>query len=405
LTGIKFNPQTTLDWDSSIEAVKSGEIAMFSAVIETPDRHKYVNFTPSYLNFPMVIATQKGENYIPNFNELTQKTIAVVKNYAAHELVEKRYPNLDILLVSSVEEGLETVSNGQAYGYVDNLAVIGYHIKNQGLSNLQISGETDFDANIKMAVNKELPELHSILSKALDTIDQETRLKLSNNWLQVEYKQELNWQEITLYLTPAVIIILIVLFYGQKMRLLNKTLSQTNATLVETQASLEANKNRLEVLSVTDFLTGAYNRQHLDMVLENEINRSQRHESNFSILLIDLDNFKQVNDTYGHLIGDEVLKRTFECISEQVRRSDTVGRWGGEEFIAICPETDKHQALTIAEKILSSISSLRFDQGFKQTASIGIAQYAKMDSSVTLIDRADQNLYKAKHYGKNRAVI
>ncbi len=402
ITGIKFLPQKQLTWNQSVEAVKSGRIDMFSAVIETPDRRQYVNFTPAYLKFPMVIATQKGENYIPDFNKLPKKVIAVVENYAAHELLEKNYPHLDTLLVHSIEEGLNAVATGQAYGYVDNLAVVGYHIRSLGLTNIQISGETAFNANIKMAVGKELPELHSILTKALATIDNETKTRLSNRWLQIEYKQEINWKELALYLAPALLILLLVSIYGHKMRTLNRQLTTTNQKLVTTQKSLEASNERLEILSVTDFLTGAYNRQHLDQVLEGEISRSQRYHSKLSVLLIDLDNFKQINDNYGHLLGDEVIKRTFNVISENVRKSDTVGRWGGEEFIVICPETDLEHARQLAEKLLNSVAELKFIENFTQTISIGIAQSQPSDHSISLIDRADKQLYKAKRQGKNR---
>lgn len=403
ITGINFVPQVGSSWTESLEALQYGQYDMFSAFIETPDRKKYVDFTPAFLKFPMIIATQKGENYISDFSKIPKKTIAVVKDYAAHEIVKTHYPQLDILLVESVKEGLEAVSNGRAYGYIDNLAVVSHHIGELGLTNIQISGESAFNANIRMAVNKELPELHSILTKALATIDEETRIKLNSSWLQIEYKQNLDWQLMLIYLSPIAILIILIATYSQKMRRLNHALSKTNDELVNAQQSLEASHQRLEIMTVTDFLTGAYNRQHLDLVIEQEISRCIRYGDELSTLLIDLDDFKQINDNYGHLVGDQVLKDAYNTMCEQVRRSDTVGRWGGEEFMVICPQTNLNQALKIADKILKSLKSLSFNEGFTISASIGVSQYQSGEDSIQLIERTDKQLYRAKEQGKDQA--
>ena len=403
ITGIEFIPQIETNWTEAVEAVRYGQYDMFAAVVETPDRRKFTNFTPAFLNFPMVLATLKGENYIADFYKLPTKTIAVVENYAAHEIVKTNYPQLDILLVESAKEGLEAVSNGLAYGYLDNLAVIGHYIGELGLTNLQISGKSDFNANIKMAVNKELPQLHSILTKALATIDEPTRARFNSSWLTIEYKQEIDWRDLTLYLSPAVLILILILIYGHKMRRLNRALAQSNDELVLAQQNLEASHQRLEVLSVTDFLTGAYNRQHLDLVIEQEINRCIRYGDKLSILLIDLDDFKKINDTYGHIVGDQVLKDAFNKMQVEVRRSDTVGRWGGEEFLVICPQTQLEQAVKTAEKILSSLKKLKFNEGFTISASIGISEYQPEEESMHFVERADKQLYRAKEQGKDQA--
>lgn len=404
LTGLKFVPETQLDWNSSVNAVKAGEIEMFSAIIETPERNQYVNFTPAYLEFPMVVATRQGENYIRDLEQLNGQTLAVVKNYAAKELIQTNYPKINLLYVDSVEEGLRSVHSKNAYGYVDNVAVIGYKIRELGLSDIQISGETPFSADVKMAVIKELPELHSILSKAINSISEEERKQMANQWLKVDYKRSADWQELLIYIAPLVIIVLVMLFYTRKIRQLNKQLQSSNKNLQEAQNSLQASHNRLEILSVTDFLTGAFNRQYTDTIIEHEINRASRHHSTFSVLLIDLDNFKKINDDYGHLVGDEVIKQTYITMAEQIRKTDTIGRWGGEEFLTICPETDLQQATYLANKFINQVEKIKFEHGFTQTISIGIAQYQMGETANILIERADNNLYEAKAQGKNCAI-
>ncbi|BCN94105.1 hypothetical protein THMIRHAM_18900 [Thiomicrorhabdus immobilis] len=404
LTGIEFKPAAELSWQEAVQQVKDNKLDMYSAVINTPERGRYVNFTQPYLNFPMVIATQKGENFIKDLSTLSDKTIAVVDGYAAHELLKTHFPKLNLYLVDNPQKGLEAVSQGLAYGYVDNVAVIGYLIRSTGLPNLQISGETPFKADVSMAIRKDWPELHSILNKALASIDSQTQTKLNNPWLQVDYKQEIEWNRVFLILTPIVIGLLIILLYNRKLRNLNQQLTTSNKQLVNTQKTLEITNDKLAQLNITDFLTGAYNRSHIDHILNTEINRSNRQLSPVSIMLIDLDNFKKINDTYGHLTGDEVLKAISHDIKQHIRSSDTFGRWGGEEFMLICPATDSQQAQVIADKVLHSVKKIGFREGFTQTLSIGVATYSLDEPLLKFVARADDALYQAKNTGKDKVV-
>ena len=403
-TGIKFIPDKSTSWPEAVEAVKSHKLDMFSAVVNTPERSKYVNFTTPYLDFPTIIATLKGENYINSVTQLKDKTLAVGKNYVAHELLKKNYPELTLLLVENPAKGLEAVSQGKAYAYIDNAAVVAYNIRLLGFSNIQISGETPFKGSVSMAIRKDWPELHSIIQKALDSITTETKSNISNRWLKVEYQQEIEWSRVLMFAIPAMLTMFVILLYNRRLKSLNSRLQATNQKLTDTQSTLETANVQLEKLSTTDYLTGAYNRKYIDRKLESEISLNNRNNLPLSILLFDLDNFKQVNDKYGHLVGDEVLKAVCQTITTQIRISDTLGRWGGEEFILICPATDHRQAEVIAAKILRSVSQIQFKEGFMQTISIGLASHVQNEPMLKFLDRADNYLYKAKNLGKNQIV-
>ncbi|WEJ62317.1 transporter substrate-binding domain-containing diguanylate cyclase [Thiomicrorhabdus lithotrophica] len=403
-TGIKFIPDKSLSWDEAVESVKTHKLDMFSAVVNTPERSKYVNFTTPYLDFPTIIATLKGENYINSLTQLKDKTLTVGKNYVAHELLKNNYPELKLLLVENPAKGLEAVSQGRAYAYIDNAAVVAHNIRSLGFSNIQISGETPFKANVSMAIRKDWPELHSIIQKALDSINAETKRNISNRWLKIEYQQEIEWRRVLILAIPVILIIFVILLYNRRLKSLNSRLQVINKKLIDTQSTLEEANIQLETLSITDFLTGAYNRKYTDHVLESEISLSNRSNTPLSILLFDLDNFKHINDKYGHLIGDEVLKAVCQSIMTQIRISDTLGRWGGEEFILICPATDHQQAEVIATKILSGVSQIKFEEGFTQTISIGLASHVQNEPMLKFLDRADNYLYKAKNLGKNQIV-
>ncbi len=158
----------------------------------------------------------------------------------------------------------------------------------------------------------------------------------------------------------------------------------------------------LEQLSITDNLTKLYNRNKLDDVLISEVNRSNRYSSPFGIVLIDIDYFKSVNDIHGHQVGDTVLKEFSQILRSNSRNTDVVGRWGGEEFLIICSQSNLENILTLANYLKEKISTYPFSLGEQKTASFGVAIYNKDENIDEMIKRADDALYKAKENGRNR---
>ncbi len=160
-----------------------------------------------------------------------------------------------------------------------------------------------------------------------------------------------------------------------------------------------------EVLACTahiDDLTGAYNRRHLDQTLRQAIEQAQRYARPLAAILLDIDFFKRVNDTYGHAAGDAVLIGTARVIRQQMRTTDTFGRWGGEEFLIIALETDRPQAHLLAERLRTIVAQQIYDQDGSVTASFGVAICRADDSAEALVGRADDALYRAKRHGRNR---
>jgi diguanylate cyclase (GGDEF)-like protein/PAS domain S-box-containing protein len=164
-------------------------------------------------------------------------------------------------------------------------------------------------------------------------------------------------------------------------------------------------QKKLEELATTDRLTGAYNRLKLEEFLEEETRRAQRYsEISFSIILFDIDKFKDLNDNYGHDIGDIVLKDVVRESIKCIRDTDMFGRWGGEEFIVALPHTDIERATVVAQKLRAKIEERVEVESRKVTASFGVSQYIDGDNVDTLIKRADTRLYEAKNSGRNRVV-
>ncbi|ABZ78306.1 diguanylate cyclase [Shewanella halifaxensis HAW-EB4] len=155
-------------------------------------------------------------------------------------------------------------------------------------------------------------------------------------------------------------------------------------------------------LAKTDVLTGLANRLELDSVLSYEIERLKRFQHPLSIIMLDLDHFKTVNDNYGHLLGDKCLINIAKMMKNNFRLIDTVGRWGGEEFLIICPETDFNGAIKLAEKFRRLIEEHIFPEVKRITGSLGVTSFIEGDTHETLVNRADKALYKAKKAGRNR---
>ena len=158
---------------------------------------------------------------------------------------------------------------------------------------------------------------------------------------------------------------------------------------------------QLESLARTDMLTKAPNRAACDKTLDQMCDS----RCEFSLILIDIDNFKQINDTYGHLAGDKVIIKTIETIKRVIRQDDIVARWGGEEFVIILPNTPLESAVETAGRIKEFISMIEHGDAIERvTASFGVTAFVEGDDMESIINRADQFLYQAKKHGKNKVV-
>ena len=164
---------------------------------------------------------------------------------------------------------------------------------------------------------------------------------------------------------------------------------------------------KLKRLSITDGLTKLYNSRYFYNQLKTEIDRTSRYQRPLSLLLLDIDQFKEYNDSFGHLEGDKVLVRLGEVIKSCLRKMDTAYRYGGEEFTVILPETEGDEAATVAERIRAAVESDRFYPGSESepvsiTISIGVAEYDKDEEVAIFVQRADKAMYLSKQAGRNR---
>lgn len=176
------------------------------------------------------------------------------------------------------------------------------------------------------------------------------------------------------------------------------------ATVEERNSELQRALEQMERLAYTDRLTGAWNRRHLEDAALVEMSRAERHGFPVSMLIIDIDHFKALNDRHGHAVGDRVLVDLVCCIRSGIRRADTVTRWGGEEFVVLAPDTSLHEAERLARKIADHVAATTFVETLPVTVSIGVAEYECGAGFEPWFADADRALYEAKTGGRNRVV-
>lgn len=211
----------------------------------------------------------------------------------------------------------------------------------------------------------------------------------TENWYQVQ-QREISWIDGT----PKIVC---VLYEVNALKRLQKDLAEAHAAL--------AFKNReLEISAKFDRLTNLYNRHQLDRVMLSEHLRFRRYGKCYSVLIADCDHFKQVNDNFGHQAGDTVLVEIAGIFAALIRATDTVGRWGGEEFMFVLPETALADAVRLADKLRVAIEQHDIPSVGQRTISVGVAEVRESDDIKDVIARADKALYAAKEGGRNRVV-
>jgi diguanylate cyclase (GGDEF)-like protein len=188
--------------------------------------------------------------------------------------------------------------------------------------------------------------------------------------------------------------------FANVFRWVNAFICMGIATLLIQRIGLLQQRNAL-----TDALTGLLNRHALYPILNQELDRSARYARPFSIILFDIDEFKAVNDTFGHMEGDKVLKELSTLVSGLLRKTDFAGRWGGEEFLLILPETDTAEAVILAERIRMKVEDTFFTQVYNVTASFSVVAYRTGQNLESLLDCADKALYQAKNNGRNQVIV
>jgi len=280
------------------------------------------------------------------------------------------------------------VRNGELFAYVGVLPIIAYYLQNEKYTDIKISGKLNTDLNLTFSIRKDNPLLQSIVNKSIATVPTREVEQIANKWFSVTYEDGIDYTLFWQIISISSLIVVIVLYWNQRLR--------------KTMLELRRLQQQLEITATTDQLTGLINRRQFETILDYEISRADRQHSQFGLILIDIDFFKNINDTHGHSVGDQVLVGVAKILSSRARKTDHVARWGGEEFAIICPDIDLPNSIAFAESLRQILAEQIFPEVNHLTASFGVTAYEPGDSSHTIFINADKALYKAKEQGRNK---
>ena len=394
----KFELVKTKNWNESINYIKEHKCDMLALGMETPERKKYLNFTSSYLEVPLVVATRIEVPFINHILDLEGEKVGIIKGDAFVKILRQKYPSLNIIEVEDINEGLDSVKNGQLFAFIDTLASIGYEFQQNYFGELKIAGKISENLKLSIAVIKEDKILLNILQKAVNNTTNEIHRRIFNKWLPIKYQKGMDYNLAWKISIAAIFLIILVIYW-------NRNIIKAYVLLKNAKKDIEEKNKLLEKLSITDELTKIYNRRKLDELLQSELNRCERFSHTFSVAILDIDHFKKINDTYGHQMGDKVLIEIADTLKTHMRKTDYVGRFGGEEFVIICPESDKNGIYKLMENIRKDIQNHDFKGVGQVTASFGISILKEKDNIESLLKRADIALYQAKAAGRNKVVV
>lgn len=382
----------TNDWSESLSFAQQRRCDIVSLAMETTERSHYLNFTQPYLSSPVVFATRMDQSFIADFNEITTQKLGITRQDGLIELLKLKYPQIQLVEVESIHEGLSQVASGDLFAFIDTLAAISYGISEDFSGQLKIGGKLDEVRELRVGVRNDDLILLNLFEKAIGTLDDEQKQAIESKWIGVKFERGTDYTLIIKITSILIVILIVVLLWNRKLHLLNR---------------------KIERLSIIDELSGLYNRRYFNtkfMEIRSHVIHQRQY---FFFILLDIDNFKKYNDLYGHLKGDDVIAVVGkELLSLFNRRTDIAFRLGGEEFGCFGSSNSIQGALDKAETIRRNIEALGIEHlgnppYDKVTVSGGIvilSSDSPEEPQEAIYHRADSALYEAKESGRNRII-
>lgn len=289
----------TSSWSQSIEYAKKRKCDILSLVMQTEQRKKYMNFTPVYLNVPLVIATNLDVQFISDFKDLKNKKVAIPKNYAFTEILKNKYPNLNIIEVENIDEGLKNVKNGKVFGYIGSLASIAYLFHTEYTGELKIAGKFDESLNLGIGVRNDNDILLSIMHKAIDSIKEDEKSTILNKWISIKYENAVDYALAWKILLISIVILLGVLYWARKLFLLNRELEAAklrSEEAIKVKANFLANMSHEIRTPMNSILGMTYliKETNLNKVQDSYIKKIETSSKNLLSLINDILDFSKI---------------------------------------------------------------------------------------------------------------
>lgn len=335
---------------------------------------------------PIVIATKNNKNFITDLSTLENIQIAVNKDLEIIPTLQKEYPNIDFIEIESINNAIEELEKDKIFALIDNMYSISHKIDEKNLNNIKINTLLKHKLNMYLEVQEKDAVFVHILNSAINRFTNEDINTILNNYQFIVYPKNIDFVLIGKIVVPFILLLAIFIYFNIKLK---KEITKRKE--IEEQLSELANK---------DGLTHIFNRRRIEEICEMEIERKERYKNNLSIIFFDINDFKIINDTLGHHLGDEVLVKIANIIEKNIRQIDFLGRWGGDEFLIILPETNLAQCQNIVSHLKNQLSKISFTNSIKISCSFGIAEHERNDTLDSLLRKADESMYLQKSHHK-----
>lgn len=395
LTGQKYNFAVYASWQSLQNAFKAGHLDMIANMPRSQQLQPYAAVTKPFWQSSWAVATDKGVDKFDSIKALFGKRIAVVQGDQILNEIYDNYPQVIVQVVTSLAEAVELLDEGQVDGVLDNMIVLSQFLQDNEEVNFKLNVLQDLTADTsQVGVRQDLVVQFDIMERAIAAMTGMQKKAILNKWFKLEVGAGISyqtyWRNITMALVLACFVVAVVLFWNHKLQ-------------KEIQRRKKA-EDLLKHLATHDGLTELPNRSLFNDILTRNIIEHQQTQQKMAVMFIDLDGFKDVNDSFGHAYGDELLKLVSQRLAINLRASDTLARIGGDEFVLLATNLqDLRQSEAIAAKIVADLAP-PFDLkvgAVQISASIGIACYPRDgQNNDTLLKVADDLMYEVKHNGK-----
>ncbi|MBB1268899.1 diguanylate cyclase domain-containing protein [Shewanella sp. SR44-3] len=400
-TGYTFTLVPTQSWSESLAYLKQGLCMMTPFLNITPDRELFLQFSDIYFEAPNVLVSLKSEPFLQGFGNIGDRVLAIPSGYRLVEYVQRHYPKLNLKLASSEKAGLESVARGEADVFVGSMFSVNAYIQQTDLTELKIAGWGGPADELRFGFTNEAAYLLPLINQALADITETQRINIYNKWHNVSIIEDIDYEMAARVLLLLGGCIFLLLYRNYCINQYSIELEQHNKQLDALRLSLEQKNHQLDFLAKHDPLTQLYNRHYFHSHFVDNASENL-DDSPTSLIIMDADHFKLINDNFGHSVGDHVLSVLAQLLKTTVHNSDVVARWGGEEFIIVCPNVELDEAYALCQRLAAKLQQTDFGAGINITCSYGIAKLTSGEPILACLERADKALYRAKVAGRNQ---
>ncbi len=395
--GIELTAVPYQDWQVLVADYLAGKLDMVANMADTDERRQQALFSQNFWPSQWALLSLAQSATVSSLRDVSGSTVAVEKDYDINIILEEQYPDIKIVPTHHYNESLELLQQGRVNYVIDTLMTAGGTLRSPEYSNLRMHLPPDMPMTPALfAIRKDYPQLVQIINQGLHTLTEADRTEIRNRWFLLDVSPGIAQDRVyTLVLQivgAAVLLFSVVFFWNMSLR-----------REVNLRREIE---QKMRFMATHDDLTQLANRALLQERLSQAVLQHARHQEKLALLFIDLDGFKAVNDVHGHHVGDELLTKVAALLKYCVRKSDTVARFGGDEFVVLLTGLlDRDDAAIVAEKILLQLAEplqLSVCQA-RVGASIGVALYPDDGSdAAALMKTADGLMYQAKQAGKGQ---